>query len=125
MSGLPSVNVVPIARDERPDGREWSDASAPGKRVYLDHGASTPCDPAVIALMEHVMAHEFANPSSSHQAGRRAARYVEEAREQVADAIRALPEEIVFTSGAIESNNLNLPVNSCRGRGASNRNRPT
>ena len=106
MSGLSSVNVVPIARDERPDGRGWSDASAPGKRVYLDHGASTPCDPAVIALMERVMAHEFANPSSAHQAGRRAARYIEEAREQVADAIRALPEEIVFTSGATESNNL-------------------
>ena len=106
MSGLSSVNVVPIARDERPDGREWSDASVSGKRVYLDHGASTPCDPAVIALMERVMMHEFANPSSTHQAGRRAARYVEEAREQVADAIRALPEEIVFTSGATESNNL-------------------
>ena len=60
MSGLSSVNVVPIARDERPDGSEWSDASAPGKRVYLDRGASTLCDPAVIALMERVTAHEFA-----------------------------------------------------------------
>ena len=100
MSGLSSVNVVPIARDERPDGRGWSDVSAPGKRVYLDHGASTPCDPAVIALMERVTAHEFANPSSSHQAGRRAGRAVEEACDQIAAAIRALPEEIVFTSGA-------------------------
>ena len=106
MSDLSSVNVVPIARDEQPGSREWNDTSAPAKRVYLDHGASTPCDPAVIALMERVMAHEFANPSSSHQAGRRAARYVEEAREQVADAIGALPEEIVFTGGATESNNL-------------------
>ena len=60
MSGLSSVNVVPIARDERPDSRGWSDVSAPAKRVYLDHGASTPCDPAVIALMERVTAHEFA-----------------------------------------------------------------
>ena len=106
MSGLSPVNVVPIARDERLDSRGWSDASAPAKRTYLDHGASTPCDPAVIALMEQVMAHEFANPSSSHQAGRRAARHIEEAREQVAAAVRALPEEIVFTSGATESNNL-------------------
>ena len=106
MSGLSSMNVVPIVRDERPDSRTRGGASAPAKRVYLDHGASTPCDPAVIALMERVMAHEFANPSSAHQAGRRAARYIEEAREQVADAIRALPEEIVFTSGATESNNL-------------------
>lgn len=46
------------------------------------------------------------NASSSHAAGRRAARYVERAREQVAAAIDALPEEIVFTSGATESNNL-------------------
>ena len=106
MPGLPSVNVVSIARDERPDGRGWRDASAPAKRVYLDHGAATPCDPAVVALMEQVTAHEFANPSSAHQAGRRAARYVEAAREQVADAVRAFPEEIVFTSGATESNNL-------------------
>ena len=106
MSGLSLVNVVPIARDERLDSREWSDASAPAKRTYLDHGASTPSDPAVIALMEQVMAHEFAKPSSSHQAGRRAARHIEEARDQVADAVRALPEEIVFTSGATESNNL-------------------
>ena len=89
MSGLSSVNLVPVARDERPDGRGWSDVSVPGRRVYLDHGASTPCDPAVIALMERVMAHEFANPSSSHQAGRRAARYVEEARDQIAAAIHA------------------------------------
>ena len=106
MSDLSSVNVVPIARDERPGSREWIDTSTPAKRVYLDHGASTPCDPAVIALMERVMAHDFANPSSAHQAGRRVARYVEQAREQVADAICALPEEIVFTSGATESNNL-------------------
>ena len=53
------------------------------------------------------LAVEFgANPSSSHASGREAARWVEQAREQVADAIDALPEEIVFTSGATESNNL-------------------
>ena len=75
-------------------------------RVYLDHGASTPCDPAVAAVMERVSAHEYANPSSSHKAGQRAAHYVETAREQVAIGVGALPEEIVFTSGATESNNL-------------------
>ena len=75
-------------------------------RVYLDHGASTPCDPAVAALMERVAVQEFANPSSSHKAGQRAARYVETAREQIAAAVGAFPEEIVFTSGATESNNL-------------------
>ena len=105
MLDLPPVIDAPVVPNERTTGGA-QDAPTPSARVYLDHGASTPCDPAVIALMQRVMAHDFANPSSSHQAGRRAARYVEEAREQVADAIGALPEEIVFTSGATESNNL-------------------
>ncbi len=56
--------------------------------------------------MEQIVVHEFANPSSSHQAGQRAAHHVEEARERIAVTIGALPEEIVFTSGATESNNL-------------------
>ena len=105
MPDLSPVSDAPVAR------REWTASStrdtqeAPA-RVYLDHGASTPCDPAVAALMERVAVHEFANPSSSHNAGQRAAYYVEAAREQVATAIGALPEEIVFTSGATESNNL-------------------
>ena len=74
--------------------------------VYLDHLASTPCDPEAAALMHRLAVEEFANPSSSHTAGQRAAKWVERAREQVAAAIDALPEEIVFTSGATESNNL-------------------
>ena len=74
--------------------------------VYLDHLASTPCDPEAAALMHRLAAELCGNASSSHAAGRRAARHVERAREQVAAAIDALPEEIVFTSGATESNNL-------------------
>ena len=85
-------------------GREG--LNMPPARIYLDHGASTPCDPAVAALMQRVAVQEFANPSSVHQAGRHAARYIETAREQLAAAIGVLPEEIVFTSGATESNNL-------------------
>ena len=105
MPDLSPVSDASVAR------REWSasstrDTQAAPARVYLDHGASTPCDPAVAALMERVAVHEFANPSSSHMAGQRAAHYVETAREQVATAVGALPEEIVFTSGATESNNL-------------------
>ena len=75
-------------------------------RVYLDHGASTPCDPAVAELMARVAVEEYANSSSAHLGGRRAEQLVERAREQIADAIQALPEEIIFTSGATESNNL-------------------
>ena len=74
--------------------------------VYLDHLASTPCDPEAAALMHRLAVELCGNASSSHAAGRRAARCVERAREQVAAAIDALPEEIVFTSGATESNNL-------------------
>ena len=105
MPDLSPVSDAPVAR------REWSASSTqntqqPPARVYLDHGASTPCDPAAAALMEHVAVHEFASPSSSHRAGQHAAHYIETAREQVAAAVGALPEEIVFTSGATESNNL-------------------
>lgn len=93
---------------------EWPDSPAgtardgqtPLPQVYLDYAASTPCDPAVAALMRRIAVHDFANPSSSHRAGQRATQYIETAREQVAAAINALPEEIVFTSGATESNNL-------------------
>lgn len=74
--------------------------------VYLDHLASTPCDPEAAALMHRLAVELCGNASSSHAAGRRAARHVERAREQVAAAIDALSEEIVFTSGATESNNL-------------------
>ena len=88
-------------------GQERSAASASsGPRIYLDYLASTPCDPEVAALMQRLAVEEFANPSSSHAAGQRAAKRVERSREQVAEAIDALPEEIVFTSGATESNNL-------------------
>lgn len=97
------MSNVAVAHLERVDDAKQESQA---RRVYLDHGASTPCDAAVTALMANVAEHEFANPSSSHQAGQRAARHVESAREQVAAAISALPEEIVFTSGATESNNL-------------------
>ena len=106
MLDLPPLSDVPTAgRREPPDGRMQC-GPTPDARIYLDHAASTPCDPAVTAVMEHVATHEFANPSSSHRAGQRAARYVDEARERLAAAVGALPEEVVFTSGATESNNL-------------------
>lgn len=79
---------------------------APGS-VYLDYHASTPCDPRVLEAMLPYFLDTFANPASSvHLAGRKAADAVEKARRQVARAIGAEPGEIVFTSGATESNNL-------------------
>jgi cysteine desulfurase len=75
--------------------------------IYLDHHATTPCDPAVLDAMWPWFAREYANPhSTEHAAGRRAADAVEAARAEVAALIGASAAEIVFTSGATEANNL-------------------
>ena len=76
--------------------------------LYLDHAATTPVDPAVAAEMLRCLGIDgaFANPSSSHALGRAAARVVEDARRAVAERIGACAEDIVFTSGATEANNL-------------------
>jgi cysteine desulfurase len=77
--------------------------------VYLDHHATTPIDPRVLDKLEQVQRLHFGNPASAtHAYGWAAARLVEEAREQVAALIGATATEIVFTSGATESNNLAL-----------------
>lgn len=79
-------------------------AAAP---IYLDHQASTPCDPKVVAAMAPHWNEEFANPSSrSHLPGLAAAGQVEQAREVMAASFGVPPESIVFTSGATEANNL-------------------
>ena len=79
------------------------------RAVYLDYHASTPCDPRVLEEMLPYFLDAFANPASSvHAAGRKAADAVETARSRIATAINAEPAEIVFTSGATESNNLAL-----------------
>ncbi|MDG6909768.1 MAG: cysteine desulfurase [Nitrososphaerota archaeon] len=75
--------------------------------VYLDHHATTPMDPRVMIAVAACMRDDFGNASSiDHQYGMRAAELVEIAREKVASTLRAKAEEIVFTSGATESDNL-------------------
>lgn len=77
--------------------------------VYLDCNATTPIDPEVLEVAIHYMRDEFGNAGSrTHEFGVRAKRAVDLARRQVADAAAARPEEVIFTSGATESNNLAL-----------------
>ncbi|PQQ37175.1 nitrogen fixation protein NifS [Photorhabdus luminescens] len=76
--------------------------------IYLDHCATTPCFPEVVDIMRFYMEHEFGNSSSAHVMGRRARHAIENAAQQVASLIGARPEEIAFTSGATEANNIAL-----------------
>ncbi len=74
--------------------------------IYLDYNATTPTDPRVVEAMRPYLTGCFGNPSSDHQAGRKARQAVDQARARVASSIGAQPEEIIFTSGGTESNNL-------------------
>ncbi len=74
--------------------------------IYLDHNATTPLLPEAMEAMRPLMTEAFGNPSSSHAAGRHARQSLEDARETVANCLGALPEEVIFTSGATEANNL-------------------
>jgi len=77
--------------------------------IYMDYGATTPCDPRVVDAMIPWLREHFGNPASrSHAWGWEAEEAVEKARGHVADLIGADPREIVWTSGATESNNLAL-----------------
>jgi cysteine desulfurase len=77
-------------------------------RLYFDHNATTPVDPAVAAVMEAVLREDFGNPSSVHHFGQIAKARLDEARSAVAALIGADPSEIVFTSGGTEADNFAL-----------------
>jgi cysteine desulfurase len=74
--------------------------------IYLDFNATTPIEPDVVEAMLPFLREHFGNPSSSHALGLKAKRAVDTAREKVAALIGAEPDEIIFTSGGTEANNL-------------------
>jgi len=76
------------------------------RRVYLDHNASTPVHPDVVAAMLPYFGERFGNPSSVHGFGREAREGLEIAREQISHFLRVGKEEVTFTSGGTESDNL-------------------
>ncbi len=76
------------------------------ERIYLDHAAATPLDERVLHEMLPYLTSEYGNPSSLHYFGQKARSAVQHARSQVAHGLGAAPEDIVFTSGGTEADNL-------------------
>lgn len=74
--------------------------------IYLDYNATTPLDPQVREAMLPFLGEVWGNPSSTHQAGRRARARLDDARERLAQLLRCRPSEVTFTGGGTEANNL-------------------
>ncbi len=82
--------------------------TAPARPIYLDYASTTPVHPSVLRVMEPYLRQEFGNPSNLYPLGRRAAEAFERARAQVAGTLGCHDDEVVFTSGGSESDNLAL-----------------
>lgn len=93
------------------------------RTIYLDHAATTPVAPAVLAAMQPYFSEFYGNPSSIHQVGRRANVALEQARRTLADGIGASPQEIIFTSGGTEGDNAALRGIALARRAATGANR--
>lgn len=87
--------------------------------IYLDNAATTPVRPEAIQAMQAALEHAWGNPSSAHATGHAAREALDRARAQVASLVGAAPEEVLFTSGGTEANNLALRgvMRAMRGRG--------
>ncbi|KAJ7540871.1 hypothetical protein O6H91_10G034800 [Diphasiastrum complanatum] len=105
--------IAPEEADQNPNpdnqGITMKGVSMAGRPLYLDMQATSPVDPRVLDAMLPYYMHQFGNPHSrTHLYGWESDRAVEKAREQIAELIGADPKEIIFTSGATESNNISL-----------------
>src|SRR6266540_1577570 len=109
-SGAPHTGRTELwsIRDGRGDQTAPSDLeeSIMTTPIYLDYNATTPIDPAVADAIEPYLRDQFGNPSSDHVYGYQARSAVQTAREQLAALLGAAPEEVVFTGGGSEANNL-------------------
>lgn len=85
----------------------------PNKTIYMDHAATTPVRWEVLEAMLPYLTENWGNPSSSHRVGRVARRGLEDARRHIAGILNAQPGEIIFTSGATESDNLAIYGTIC------------
>lgn len=97
-----------MGRDElRPGHRQVDSTAMPKRPIYLDYNSTTPVDTRVIEAMTPLWREHFGNPSSNtHAYGWAAAKLVDDARSRLAAGLGAAPEELIFTSGATEANNL-------------------
>lgn len=77
-----------------------------GRWVYMDHNATTPLAPEAAQAMDEAARQAWGNPSSSHPAGKKAKELIESARESLARLVGGRPEDIIFTSGGTEANNM-------------------
>lgn len=87
-------------------GDALTEKMSENRRIYLDHSATTPADPRVVAAMLPYLTEKFGNASSVHGFGQEARAAVDRARREVATLIGARPNEVVFVSGGTEANNL-------------------
>ena len=76
------------------------------KQIYFDYAATTPIDSDVLRQMMPYLKENYSNPSSVHSLGQKAVIAIDEAREQIAQFLNCLSEEIIFTGSATEANNL-------------------
>src|SRR5262249_24921416 len=100
--------VSPLAAVVTPPGGGGRQSASAMDTIYLDNNDTTPTLPAVWEAMRPFLGEVYGTPASAHQHARPARRALEDARERAAALLDAHPDEVLFTSGATEANNLAL-----------------